>query len=101
MQSNVKTAGAEKMNNFTITPFAGERERWEEYERAIWLMIKRNIDVPTEWNDFLYTEFPGVPNRPDEFIYPEEETKEEEIRQQVKNCNNDDLLDITRMIYYL
>ena len=72
MQSNVKIAGAEKRNNFAITPFAGERERWEEYERAIRLMIKRNIDVPTERNNFLFTEFPGVPNRPDEFILPEE-----------------------------
>jgi hypothetical protein len=72
MQSNVKTAGSEKRNNFTITPFAEERERWEEYERAIRLMIERNIDVPTEWNNFLFTEFPGVPNRPDEFILPEE-----------------------------
>jgi hypothetical protein len=35
-------------------------------------MIKRNIDVPTEWNDFFITEFAGVPNRPDEYVVPAE-----------------------------
>ena len=72
MQSNVKTAGEERKKSFIATPFAGERERWEEYERAIRLMIKRNIDVPTEWNDYLFTEFAGVSNRPDEYIVPVE-----------------------------
>jgi len=72
MHSNVKTAGEERKKNFTTMPFAGERERWKEYERTIRLMIKRNIDVPTEWNDYLFTEFAGVPNRPDEYIIPAE-----------------------------
>jgi hypothetical protein len=72
MQSNVKTAGEERKKSFITTPFAGERERWEEYEWAIRLMIKRKIDVQTEWNDYLFKEFGEVPNRPDEYIIPAE-----------------------------
>ena len=69
MATNIKKNAGELRRNFSTNQFAGERDRWEDYERYLRMMIMKNVDVPTEWKDFLFTVFPALPGVDDQYMF--------------------------------
>ena len=44
--------------DFKTIPFNGERARWEEFYRHLRLEITKQEDLPEEWLEFLFNDYP-------------------------------------------
>ena len=73
MSTNKVTASDSK-KSFLVNSFNGEREKWEEYHRSIEMMIKRNPDIPTEWKEYIFTDFPLVAGQDHQYVFTAEFT---------------------------
>jgi hypothetical protein len=59
-------------DDFKSNPFNGERSRWEEFHRHLRLEITKQEDLPEEWLEFLFNDYPVSEDDLTTIIFPPE-----------------------------
>ena len=58
--------------SFKVKPFNGERARWEDYHRFLRITINKQEDLPENWLNYLFEDYPMDPNDITARLYPME-----------------------------
>ena len=59
-------------NSYKIKPFNGERARWEDYHRYLRITINKQEDLPENWLNYLFDDYPVDPNDATWRLFPPE-----------------------------
>jgi hypothetical protein len=58
--------------SFKDKPFNGERARWEDYHRFLRITINKQEDLPENWLNYLFEDYPMDPNDITARLFPME-----------------------------